>query len=272
VLHYFNDQLLVNEAQLQTLVRQAGVGTEVTLKLLRKGIEQSVVVKLGEHEQREVADARPWQGREPRDRRPGFFSHPTPDTWMFDMNSDNFADKVRDLTERLKNLDGKSADRIREEVERFQKEIQEEAGKAADSATKQADTLKDNTPSRGKAKVWKDDKGGIHVELRAHDDHADAPGSVGVTATADDKGTVTVTQTSNTRMTWNDGDGSGELLIEDGKKNLTAKDRDGKEVFSGPVDTEEQLKSLPDGLRERLERLESKVKVEVRPGKPAGDH
>jgi hypothetical protein len=72
-------------------------------------------------------------------------------------------------------------------------------------------------------------------------------------------------------MTWNDGDGSGELLIENGKKKLSAKDRDGKEIFHGPIDTEEQLKSLPAGLRERVERLESKVKVEVRAGKPAGD-
>jgi hypothetical protein len=271
VLHYFNDQLLVNEAQLQTLVRQAGIGTEVALKLLRKGAEQSVVVKLGEHEERDVADARPWHAREPGEHRSGFFSHPSPDTWMFDMNSDKFADKVRDLTERLKNLEGKSADQIREEVERFQKEIQEQGGKAADSATKQADSLKSNSPARGKAKVWKDDKGGIHVELRAHDDHADAPASVGVTATADGQGTVTVTQTNNTRTTWNDSDGSGELLMENGKKKLTARDRDGKEIFSGPIDTEEQLKSLPASLRERLKRLESKVKVEVRAGKPAGD-
>jgi hypothetical protein len=154
-------------------------------------------------------------------------------------------------------------------VERFQKEIQE-----------QADSLKNNSqerrhdgsaPSREKAKVWKDDKGGIHVEVRADDSQADATGSAGVSATADDKGNVTVTRTNSTRMAWNDGDGSGELSIENGKKKLTARDRDGKEIFSGPVDTEEQLKSLPDGLRERLERLESKVKVEVHPGKPAGD-
>lgn len=271
VLHYFNDQLLVNEAQLQTLVRQAGVGTEVTLKLLRKGAEQSMVVKLGEHEEREVADARTWQAREPGDHRPGpgFFSHPSPDTWMFHMNTDNFADKVRDLSERLKNLDGKSADRIREEVEHFRKEIQE-----------QADNLKNNlperrgdgaAPAREKTKVWKDDKGGIRVEVRTGDESADGFGSGGVSATADAKGNVTVTQTNSTRMAWNDGDGSGELQIENGKKRLTARDRDGKEIFSGPVDTEEQLKSLPAALRERLERLESKVKVEVRAGKPAGD-
>lgn len=268
VLRYFNDQLLVNEAQLQTLVRQAGVGTEVTLKLLRKGAAQSVVVKLGEHEEREPT----YYGIEGR-----------PGEWRvrkMPSNGDGFANQVRDLTERLKELQGKPADRIREEVDRFRKEVQEQVGKAADSVAEQAEILKNKaqelrrdgaTPSREKTRVWKDDKGGIHVEMRDSDDHANASGSGAVSATADDKGNVTVTQSNSTRMAWNDGDGSGELLIENGKKKLSAKDKDGKEIFSGPVDTEEQLENLPANLRERLERLESKVKVEVRVGKPAGD-
>jgi serine protease Do len=64
-------------------------------------------------------------------------------------------------------------------------------------------------------------------------------------------------------MAWNDGDGSGELLIENGKKKLTVKDREGKEIFSGPVDTNEQRKNLPPGVRDRLERIEKNVKVHV---------
>jgi hypothetical protein len=268
VLHYFNDQLLVNESQLMTLVKQAGIGSDVTLKLLRKGKSETVAVKLGEHEEREPT----YYGIEGR-----------PGEWRLKkapFNGDGFANQVRELSERMKQLEGKP-DELRAAVELFQKEIQEQASKYKDFAAKQAEEARRNAQSarekgaaassRGASKVWKDDKGGIHVEVRTGDDNADGAGSAGVTATADDKGNVTVTQTNSTRMAWSDGDGSGELLIENGKKKLTAKDKDGKEIFSGPVDSEEQLKSLPPGVRERLERIESKVKVEVRPGKPAGD-
>jgi hypothetical protein len=280
VLHHFNDQLLVNEPQLQTLVRQAGIGADVTLKLLRKGREETVIVKLGEHE--ELAPAAPWLAREYGMHRPNSsgYGAPPSDGRLFNipLNGDGFANRVRELSERMKKLEGKP-DEMREEVERFQKEIQEQTGRAAGAADQEraarqrAKTDREDgaAPPHASSKVWKDDKGGIHVEVRTNDGRAETGGSGIVTATADDKGTVTVTQTNNTRLTWNDGDGSGELQIENGKKKLTARDRDGKEIFSGPIDTEDQLKSLPAGLRERLERLESKVKVEVRAGKPAGD-
>src|SRR5436190_3451070 len=69
VLHHFNDQLLVNEPQLQTLVRQAGTGADVTLKMLRKGREETVIVKLGEHD--ELAAGPPGLAREYGVHRPG---------------------------------------------------------------------------------------------------------------------------------------------------------------------------------------------------------
>src|SRR5438128_6126549 len=50
----------------------------------------------------------------------------------------------------------------------------------------------------------------------------------------------------------------GELKLEnvDGKKLLTAKDRQGKLLFSGPVETEEDLAKVPDDVRERYEKLQ----------------
>src|SRR5437899_5482788 len=49
----------------------------------------------------------------------------------------------------------------------------------------------------------------------------------------------------------------GELKLEnvDGKKLLTAKDRQGKLLFSGPVETEEDLAKVPGDVRERNEKL-----------------
>lgn len=50
LLTRFNDQILVNPEQLTTLVHNAGVGSEVTLKLIRKKAEETVAVTLGERE------------------------------------------------------------------------------------------------------------------------------------------------------------------------------------------------------------------------------
>src|SRR5215831_10025380 len=51
---------------------------------------------------------------------------------------------------------------------------------------------------------------------------------------------------------------NGELKLEnvDGKKLLTAKDRQGKLLFSGPVETEEDLAKVPADVRERYEKLQ----------------
>jgi hypothetical protein len=283
VLHHFNDQLLVNEPQLQTLVRQAGIGSEVTLKILRKGREETVVVKLGEHD--ELAAGPSSLAREYGIHRPGGFGYGQPpgDLKLFHgpLNGQGFADQMRELSERIKNLEGKP-DQIRKEIERFQKELQEYSNDRRTGRDSKADAPHnemrrrsgDTAASAGSARVWKDDKGGIRVEVSTNsDDGKGTPGAEpSVTATADGEGKVIVTQNSSTRMAWNDTDGSGELVIENGKKRAKVKGPDGKEIFSGPVDTEEQLKALPPKVRERLEGMEQTLKVTPRPaGKPAGE-
>src|SRR5215468_133380 len=53
-------------------------------------------------------------------------------------------------------------------------------------------------------------------------------------------------------------DDKGELKLEnvDGKKLLTAKDRQGKLLFSGPVETQEDLAKMPTDVRERYDKLQ----------------
>ncbi len=55
-------------------------------------------------------------------------------------------------------------------------------------------------------------------------------------------------------------DSHGELKIENvaGKKVLTAKDPEGRLVFSGPVETKEELDKLPPEVRQRFDKLEQK--------------
>jgi hypothetical protein len=53
-------------------------------------------------------------------------------------------------------------------------------------------------------------------------------------------------------------DDKGELKLETvaGKKILTVKDPQGKLLFSGPVDTQEEVDKMPADVRERYNKLE----------------
>jgi hypothetical protein len=62
-------------------------------------------------------------------------------------------------------------------------------------------------------------------------------------------------------------DGKGELKLEnvDGKKLLTIKDPQGKLVFSGPVETQEDIDKLPADVRGRYEKLQQNDLPDVAP-------
>ena len=53
-------------------------------------------------------------------------------------------------------------------------------------------------------------------------------------------------------------DDQGELKMEsvEGRKMLTAKDAQGKVLYNGPIDTEEERAKLPANVRQRFEKLE----------------
>src|SRR5881409_975526 len=62
-------------------------------------------------------------------------------------------------------------------------------------------------------------------------------------------------------------DGKGEMKLENvnGKKLLTVKDPQGKLLFSGPVESKEDLDKVPVDVRERYERLQQNDLPEVGP-------
>jgi serine protease Do len=57
-------------------------------------------------------------------------------------------------------------------------------------------------------------------------------------------------------LTYSDDDGSIEVQAEDGKRQLTVKDKDGKVTFEGPINSEEDRKKLPDDVKKRIEKIE----------------
>jgi serine protease Do len=68
-------------------------------------------------------------------------------------------------------------------------------------------------------------------------------------------------------------DDKGEMKLEnvDGKKLLTAKDPQGKLLFSGPVETKEDLDKMPADIRERYEKLQQNDLPDVAPRSDADE-
>ncbi|MBA3544553.1 MAG: PDZ domain-containing protein [Chthoniobacterales bacterium] len=101
--------------------------------------------------------------------------------------------------------------------------------------------------------------------LRAGDEARRAVRRLRVVTT--DAGTTKTTKVDLGKATITFSDEQGELKLEsvDGKKMLTAKDAQGKTLFNGPIDTDEQRAKLPPEVRQRFEKLENQDLPEIPP-------
>ena len=139
----------------------------------------------------------------------------------FGMNG-GFNDQMENLKEQLSAQKGMIHDaviRAREEAKRASDQAREQARRAVDEARRAADQWKVTTSENGGLTTTKIDIGKAQIVY------------------ADDK---------------------GELRLEniDGKKVLTAKDPQGLLLFSGPVETKEDLDKVPADVRQRYEKLQ----------------
>ena len=93
--------------------------------------------------------------------------------------------------------------------------------------------------------------------MRAGDQARQAARRLRIVTTDDD--TTKATRIDLGKATITLSDEKGELKLEkvDGKRMLTAKDAEGKVLFNGPIDTEEERSKIPAQVRERFEALEN---------------
>ena len=68
---------------------------------------------------------------------------------------------------------------------------------------------------------------------------------------------ATILDLPKSNISYSDDDGSIDIKVDDGKRNLTVKDAKGKVVFQGPINTEEERKQLPPEAMKRLEKLDN---------------
>jgi serine protease Do len=234
IIKMFNDQILMDPDQLAKLVRSYPEGTNVTLTILRKNAETKVTVKLGKKEVRQ------------RDHDYGMFNNEE-----FDEKMQAFNDKMKDFNEKMKDFkfDFKTPDfdpAIRETVKNAQREAMRATTEARTQARDEAQRMRDQAQrNRDEAQRARDEARRSSRSMRLF---------------SSDKGTMKSTTIDLGKATIVFTDDKGEMKIEtvNGKKILTAKDPQGRLLFSGPVDSQEELDKVPADVRQRYDKLENK--------------
>lgn len=224
ILKMLNDQILMEPDQLGKLIRSYPEGTNVVLTVLRKGAESKITVKLGKKE----VSSRMFGPDSEKHRR-----HDK-DFGKFDFD---FGDMNLDLSN-LQNLGPAMRDVITD--------ARREALRAnAEARRAHREALRANGEARREG-------------LRAAEEARRALGQLHVFSTDNGARKSTTIDLGKARIICTDP--QGELKIEsvNGKKVLTAKDPEGRLLFSGPVDSKEDLDKVPADVRQRYDKLETK--------------
>ena len=224
ILKMLNDQILVQPDQLAKLIRSYPEGTNVVLTILRKGAESRITVKLAK---KEVSAHQNYFGpdsgkdRHRHDQDFGMLNHEM-DNMNFDFSAmENIGPTIRDAVKNARREALRASAEARREALRESGEARREALRASEEARRAARQIH----------VFSSDNGARK-------------------STTIDLGKAQIVCT----------DPQGEMKIEkvNGKKMLTAKDPQGRLLFSGPVDSKEELDKVPADVRQRYDKLEQK--------------
>jgi len=245
ILKMMNDQILMEPDQLAKLIRSYPEGTNVVLTVLRKGQESKITVKLGK---KEVSSRQNLFGPDPGKHRHDDLGFNFNFEDMPDLSSlSNLSDlsSLSDLKD-LKDIGPSIRDAVNE-ARREALQASREARREALEATKEArrEAMRESGEARREA-------------LQAADEARRAARQFHVFST--DNGAVKSTKIDLNKAQITVTDPSGEMRIEkvNGKKMLTAKDPQGRLLFSGPVDSKEELDKVPADVRQRYDKLEQK--------------
>jgi len=234
ILTQIDDQLIVNSQQLQTLIRTKKPGTEVTLTYLRKGKEHKAKAKL--QQGGPIARVVPGQPLRLQNGQWKPFAVPggQGQMRMFRLNPQN----LDQLNEQLKNLQipGMDPGQL--------KELLEGEGLNWGAQPRPFEQQDPNNPGGPAGKEFK-----FHFNFPGGGKANPGEGGEG-------NGNLNIRKQVVSSITISDNTGTYTLTTKNGKKTFTAKDPDGAESFTGPVDTEKQRDSLDRHMIEKLKKLE----------------
>jgi serine protease Do len=231
IIKMLNDQILTEPDQLSKLVRSFSEGTTVTLTVLRKGKEEKIGVKLTKKEVPERQEFGPGRHRH-----------------NFNFNGMDFGDfGMNDLKEQMDHLKEQLGNEKQGMIHDAVMTAQAEAQRVREEAQRRRDLAQ---RMRDQAQRIRDQA------QRARDEARRAAGNI--TVTKDQDGGLKTTRVDIGKAQIVYSDDKGELRVEkvDEKKVLTAKDPQGLLLFSGPVETKEELDKVPAEVRQRYEKLQ----------------
>jgi serine protease Do len=227
ILKMLNEQILINPSQLRTLLQSFQDGQTVTLTLIRKGQEQKISVKLTK---KEVAKRHAMHSGQ--DWNPDF---------DFDFDFDFDKDGFRFNNVDFGNVDlGNLKERLQDLKLQLKEQIGDQKGVIHDAVMKATEEARRAREEARRASEEARRANGVKV-IRSQEN-----GALRTTKIDMDKAQIVFS------------DEKGEMKLEtvDGKKVLTAKDPQGKLLFSGPVETKEDLDKVPAEIRQRYEKLQ----------------
>jgi serine protease Do len=162
------------------------------------------------------------------------------DFGMFNMNMDEFNEKMKDFNEKMKDFHvDVSNPNFGPDIRETVRNAQREAARARIEARAEVRRARDEARRESrKMRVYSRDQGAMR-------------------STTIDLGKATIVFS----------DDKGELKLETvaGKKILTVKDPQGRLLFSGPVDSKEEVDKMPPDVRKRYEMLEQNQMPTVAP-------
>jgi membrane-associated protease RseP (regulator of RpoE activity) len=232
ILKMLNDQILLEPSQLAKLVRSYSEGTTVTLTILRKGKEEKVTVKLTKKEVPQKSEFGPRRGR-----------------MDFPFGDHDFGD----LGDRLNDMKGELGDAKQGMIHDAVMTAQAAAQRVRDQAQRardQAQRIRDEAQrARDEAR---------RMSQREREAARRAGEQIRVTRTDDTGLTTTKIDIGKAQIVFSDDKGELRIDSADGKRILTAKDPQGRLLFSGPVETKEEIDRIPAEVRDRFEKLKEK--------------
>ncbi len=274
VIKKFDDQILVNPEQLQALVRSRKKGDLVKLSILRGGEEKTVEVQLEEQQVPAVAlrQARPVPGGANHGLNFG------PD-FPFGPNAQAFGldDPNGNLNLRLGFGDDLRA-RIQRQLQRQREQLGRQGFRQNPDFNDPELLEKFDADGDGKLSPMERDKArdegalpGLNFGLDLNLNQG-APEIADLLRDARRRGAAnawsSVSGSAQTKVVTMDDTGSYEFSSNDGVKRFKATSPDGEVLFDGPVNTKEEKVKVPENLRQRLDSIESNVKVRINSGGP----
>ncbi|MFC1736209.1 PDZ domain-containing protein [Candidatus Hydrogenedentota bacterium] len=221
IIKELDRQILFNHNQLAALVKTYEPGETVTVKVLRKGKDTNVKVKLGEKEE-SAADRSRSRGR------------------------DAFQITVPTIIEpfRQHKFRGARYKLSKDQLDKVLENLEKEVGNLKD-------TLLDQENINGLMER-------IRKQLEAIQSRAENERKrLGmIRSTLQKDGTTIMEAVNNQIMTVTDDDGVYTLMVDDGNKHFSAVEKDGEVLFDGPVNTDAEKEKLSGEMREQLENLE----------------